>query len=267
MILDETYNFIKTGFKDQILNLRIEEVRFGVHLSAVKLSDNSYGVASTMLDNHDPCAKSDRDFGDFTPTKIVGQNISFLFETTKKSCLIDTLRIAVLNAISSTILSGGEYNIIENADPIDLISLDSDKTITIVGAFQSYIQKISNTNNHLSVLELDENAFVGEHRKYYVPADEYKRVLPESDIIIITGLTLVNNTIDGLLAAIPPDAIVIVTGPSSSLVPDILFRNKVSIIGATRILKPELLFPIVSESGAGFHLFRYCAQKICITNE
>jgi len=138
MILDETYNFIKTRFKDQIMNLRIEEVRLGVHLSAVKLSDNSYGVASTMLDNRDPCVKSDRDFGNFTPTKIAGQNIN---------------------------------------------------------------------------------------------------------------------------------VIVIVTGPSSSLVPDILFRNKVSIIGATSIIKPEMLFPIVSESGAGFHLFKYCAQKICIKNE
>jgi uncharacterized protein len=267
MILDETYNFIKTRFKDQIMNLRIEEVRLGVHLSAVKLSDNSYGIASTMSDNRDPCAKSDRDFGNFTPTKISGQNINSLFETTNKSCVIDTLRIAVLNAISSTILSGGDYNIIENADPIDLINLNSKKTITIVGAFQSYIQKISTTNNQLFVLELDKNAFVGEQIKYYVPADEYKRVLSESDIVIITGLTLVNNTIDGLLAAIPPDVIVIVTGPSSSLVPDILFRNKVSIIGATRIIKPEMLFPIVSESGAGFHLFKYCAQKICIKNE
>jgi uncharacterized protein len=267
MILDETYNFLQTRYSDQISNLKIEEVRMGAHLTAVRLSDNSYGVASTMSDNQDYCVKCNRDFGDFTPTKVAGQKVTFLFETTKKSNIIDTLRIAVLNAISSTILSNGNYKIVENADPIDLIDLNSKKTITIVGAFQSYIQKISAANNQLFVLELNKDAFIDEHRRYYVPADEYNRVLPESDIVIITGLTLVNNTIDGLLAAISPGTKVIVTGPSSSLVPDVLFQNKVSIIGATRILNPELLFPIVSEFGAGFHLFKYCAQKICILNE
>ena len=80
-------------------------------------------------------------------------------------------------------------------------------------------------------------------------------------------LTLVNNTIDGLLSAISPDALVIVTGPSSSLIPDVLFQNKVNIIGATKITNPEILFNIVSECGAGFHSFKYCAAKICIINE
>ena len=46
--------------------------------------------------------------------------------------------------------------------------------------------------------------------------------------------------------------------------PDILFENKVSIIGAVKITKPEILFDIVGEGGKGFHLFEYCAKKICI---
>ncbi|MBK7711175.1 MAG: hypothetical protein IPJ37_09670 [Bacteroidales bacterium] len=43
-----------------------------------------------------------------------------------------------------------------------------------------------------------------------------------------------------------------------------MFENKVNIIGAVRITKPEVLFNIVSEGGTGYHLFEYCAQKICI---
>ncbi len=267
MILDQTYSFIKAKLNNQIDNLTIEEVVLGAHLSAVKLSDGSYGVASTLLNNQYHCTKHNRDFGDFTPTKITGQSVISLFETDKSSSLIDTLRIAVLNAISSTILANGKYKIVENTDPIDLIDLTQQKTITIVGAFQSYIQKISSTNNHLFVLELNKDALSSENQKYYVPAEDYAKVLPKSDVVIITGLTLVNNTIDGLLSAIAPNTKVIVTGPSSSIVPDILFENKVNIIGATKIVKPELLLKTVSEFGTGFHLFKYCAQKICIVNE
>ena len=70
-----------------------------------------------------------------------------------------------------------------------------------------------------------------------------------------------------MLLAISPGSQVIVTGPSVSIIPDILFENKVSIIGASIITKPEMLFDIVSDGGTGFHLFEYCARKICILKD
>jgi len=267
MILDKTYDLIKTKYKDQIENLIISDIRVGVFLTAIRLSDGSCGVASTDIDTNPPCSKNNRDFGDFTPTKIIGQRVIDLLETNKKLKLLDSMRVAVLNAISLQILSKSNYKILENIDPIDLIDLKSQKTITLVGGFHSYIRRISETNNKLYVLELDENVLTDEQKQYYVPAKEYTKILPISDVIIITGLTLVNNTIDGLLSAISPNTKVIVAGPSSSLIPDVLFENKVNIIGATRITDPSLLFSIVGEAGTGFHLFKYCAQKICILDE
>jgi uncharacterized protein (DUF4213/DUF364 family) len=111
---------------------------------------------------------------------------------------------------------------------------------------------------------MNESALPPEYRKYFVPADAYKTIVPESDIVIITGQTLVNSTIDDLLDAVNPGSQVIVTGPSGSILPDILFRNGVSIIGAVRITDPELLFDVAGEGGTGYHLFEYCARKICI---
>jgi uncharacterized protein (DUF4213/DUF364 family) len=198
---------------------------------------------------------------------IRNQSVKSLFETKRLSNAIDTLRIAVLNAISSGIISSGRYKVIEDKDPIELIDLREAGTVTIVGAFHAYIEAVSAAGSRLYVLELNRDALNEECRKYYVPAEDYAKVIPESNVVIITGMTLVNNTIDGLLSVINPETKVIVTGPSSSIIPDILFENKVSIIGATRIEKPELLFRLVSEFGTGYHLFRYCARKICIINE
>jgi uncharacterized protein len=267
MILEQTYKLLKTKYKDQMETLTILDVRIGVLLSAVLLSDGSCGVSGTVTDNLAHCDNKSRDYGDFSPLKIKGQKVISLFETDKKSSLIDILKTAVLNAISSKLISTSDYRIIENCDPIDLIDLSSKKTITVVGGFQTYIQKISESNNKLYVLELNENALSEEQKQFYIPADQYANILPSSDIVIITGLTLVNNTIDDLLDSISPKTKVIVTGPSSSIIPDILFENKVSIIGATRITDSDLLFSIVGEAGAGFHLFRYCAQKISILND
>jgi uncharacterized protein len=268
MIIEKTYNILKNRFGKKMENLTIADVRIGLFLTAVRLSDNNFGAASSLPDSTHYCLKSARDFGDFSPLKIKGQKVSRLFEAYKDSNIILTLKTAVLNAISSGVLTSGNYNIRENVDPIELLNLESHKkTITIIGAFQSYIKKISETRNKLYVLELNEDALAPEQKQFYVPAKEYKKVLPDSDIVIITGSTLVNKTIDDLLSVISSKTIVAVTGPSGSIIPDILFENGVSIIGATRITKPELLFDIVSEAGAGYHLFEYCAQKICILKD
>jgi len=260
MIIEKTYNLLKTRYKDTIEKLMISDVRIGVFMTAVRLSDNSCGTSSTLVDDSFHCVKNKRDYGDFSPLKIRGKKVYDLFETEKESNIILTLKIAVLNAISSGIISTGNYKIVENCDPVDLLDLNAQKTITIVGAFHSYIKKIAETGNKLYILELNENALTDEEKKYFVAANE-------SDIIIITGLTLVNKTIDNLLTAIPDKTLAIVTGPSSSIIPDVLFANKINIIGSTRITKPDVLFDLVSEAGGGFHLFDYCAQKICILRD
>jgi len=264
MIIEQTYNLLLSRYKSEIEKLTISDVRVGIYLTVVRLSDGSLGTSATLADDQPFCSKRNRNFGDFTPLKIRGQKVMAIMESKKDIALLLSLRMAVLSAISSKVISSGSYNILEDQDPLQLINLDADKTITVVGAFHSYIRKISETANHLFVLELNEEALPLEYKKFFVPAREFKTILPDSDIVIITGQTLVNKTIDQLLEAIVPGTQVIVTGPSSSILPDILFENKVSIIGAVRITKPEILFDIVGEGGTGYHLFEYCAQKICI---
>ncbi|HNY01594.1 MAG TPA: DUF364 domain-containing protein [Bacteroidales bacterium] len=267
MILEETYRYLLTNQKDRLENLTLTRVQIGMFLTAVGLSDGGLGMAGTLPDAEPHCTGTTRDFGDFTPGHIVGKRVTELFETQKQSGLISSLRIAVLNAISSRELAGNRYHILEDTDPVDLIDPDFDGTITIVGAFQSYIRKLSGKRSRLNVLELNENALSAEHRKHYIPAAGFREVLPGSGVVIITGLTLVNNTIDGLLSAITPGTRLIVTGPSSSVIPDVLFRHHVTHVGATRITRPDLLFDLVGQGGAGYHLFRYCARKICLARD
>jgi uncharacterized protein (DUF4213/DUF364 family) len=92
-------------------------------------------------------------------------------------------------------------------------------------------------------------------------------VLQDAGIVIITGLTMVNNTFDDLLKACPADAQIAVVGPSSNLLAEVLFARNVSIIGSTLITHPDLVFDLISQGAAGYHLFEYCAEKVFILNE
>jgi uncharacterized protein len=264
MILDQTYEFLRERYSDILDGLKISDVRIGQFLTAVLLSDGSIGTASSLADDHPFCLKADRDFGEFTPLRIKGQEVTRLFETGKSSRLVSSLRTAAISAISSRIISSGKYRVIDDCDPVKLIDLSGGKTITIVGAFQSYIQKVSATPNKLHVLEMNRKAFRPGQEKYFVPADEFRNIIPDSDIVIITGQTLVNNTIDDLLSVVRDGTEVVVTGPSGNIVPDILFENRVTMIGASRYTKPDLVFEVVGQGGLGYHLFEYCSTKISV---
>jgi uncharacterized protein len=264
MIIKETSDLISERYGKRLSSLRVTDVRIGVFLSAVKLSDGSVGTAATFFADHPFCQKVDRDFGTLTPSKIKGELVSEILGSKKDSGIIFSLRMATLNALSSSLLTSGEYKIFRNKDPLEFMDLRADKTVTIVGAFQSYIRKISVTGCKLHVLEMNENAMNIEQRKFFVPAEDFESVIPQSDIVIITGQTMVNGTIDNLLAATSERSDVVVTGPSCGILPDILFKNNVSILGGSRITNKDLLFEVVAEGGTGFHLFEYCAEKITI---
>jgi uncharacterized protein (DUF4213/DUF364 family) len=266
-ILDQTYHLLKNKYSYPFEEVVIEDICIGAFLVAIKLSDGSIGVASSSYNSNKNNGHGKRNFGDFSPLNIIGKSVDILFESENISSTYTCIRNAILNAISSRLIEKSKYKIIENADPINYLDLSIHKKITVVGAFQSYIKKLALTSHDLKVLELNKNALIGNQKKYFVPASQYQSVIPQSDIVIITGLSLVNDTIDDLLSCISPASQVIITGPSSSLIPDVLFDNKVDIIGATRINKPELLFPLVSQGAMGYHLFKYCAQKICIFND
>jgi uncharacterized protein (DUF4213/DUF364 family) len=268
MILRSTIDFLNKRHRSYIEELYIQDARIGLFTSGVILSDGSAGLSSTLKPSNSEIfvKKKDRDFGDFTPNQIKGKRVKDLFASDKQDAIINTLKIAVLNAVSSRLLSDSPYTILSDADPIDQVDLSGSMIITIVGAFQSYINRIKETENKLNVLEYNPEALSEEDRKYYLPAKNFGEVLPVSDLVIITGLTLVNNSFDTLLKAIRPEAVIIVTGPSSSFIPDVLFSHNVDMIGALRVRDPELMLQTVSEAGAGYHMFRYCAEKICILN-
>ncbi len=269
MILQQTISLLQRKYAPLVQDLTISDLRIGLYITAIKLSDGSVGISSTMRPPNWEAgiSKPMRDYGDFSPHNITGRAILELLKFDGGNLLVQSMKIAALNAISSTIIENGGYKIMRNTDPIDLVDLNCGKTVAIVGAFQSYIEKISKTDSVLLVLELDASTLHGDHKRFFVPANQHSSVIPIADVVIITGMTLINNTLDDLLENVKPNSQVIVTGPSGSLIPDVLFAHRVSVIGSMRIHDADKMLQLVSEAAAPYHTFRYCAEKICIFNE
>lgn len=102
------------------------------------------------------------------------------------------------------------------------VELGKGKNVAMIGHFP-HIEDFRETAKKICVLE--KRPQEGD-----VPAEEYVNVLPESDVVIATGVTCLNDTIEGLLAVKKPGSIFIVVGPSVPLSP-VLFEYGVDIIG------------------------------------
>lgn len=268
MIIEDTFELIKATFGKRLNSVTIEKLIAGVYLTAVKLSSGYSGLASNDLSSSDNCTHSrNRGFGDFTPGNFRGRKVADLFAIPEPTCFIKTLQLAVMNALSAELMEVSKYKVVQNLDPIELIDLSEKNQVCVVGAFLSYIKKVAESNSVLKIIELNENAVPEEYRRYFVHSNLSEEVISRSDVVIITGSSLANNTLDRLLEIIPRKTKVVLVGPTSGLIPDVLFSRGVDIIGATRITDSDKMLELVAEGAAGFHLFKSCATKICILNE
>lgn len=266
-MINKTLAILQSKFKLNLKEIEFEDVRIGIYKTAVQLTGERYGVAGThRAKSGDYKYRTKRDQSPFSTNHIIGQNVADLFQA-PSSPIVDNLKVATLNALSAKILQESDYQIITNKDPIDLVDLSGQKTISIVGAFKGYIQKIGAMEHTMNIIEIRPDAIPPEYRKHFVPSDQAKAVLPHSDIVIITGSTLVNDSLKDLVSYLPKAGTTILVGPSSSFIPDVLFEQGIDIIGATHITHPNKMLQIVSEAATGFHFFKYCAQKICILNK
>jgi hypothetical protein len=141
------------------------------------------------------------------------------------------LGAAALNALLAMRLPSSGLG---NENGLDLIAhRSSGRRLAVVGQFP-YLKTIRTEAVQSWVLELrpDEDE---------LPADKAPEVIPQADVVGITGSTLANGTLEGLLALCRPDAFVVVIGPTTPLSP-VLFDYGVDVVcGAVAVNPQELL--------------------------
>lgn len=104
--------------------------------------------------------------------------------------------------------------------------MSSGKNVAMIGHFP-HTEKFKKNAKNFWILEK-------RPKEGDVPAEDYVNILPESDIVVATGVTCLNDTIEGLLKVKKPGSLFIVVGPSVPLSP-VLFDFGVDIIGGAYV--------------------------------
>jgi uncharacterized protein (DUF4213/DUF364 family) len=120
------------------------------------------------------------------------------------------------------------------------------KRVAIIGHFP-FVPELRQAAKELWVIE--QNPDEGDLNE-----DASARLLPQADVIGITGTAFTNHTIEALLALCNSKAYVIVLGDTAPLSP-LLFDYDIDAISGTRVIEAETVLRYVSQ-GATFRQIR-----------
>jgi len=156
------------------------------------------------------------------------------------------LEAAIGMATINSLLEIDENSCIElNAAEL-IMEKGKDKRIAIVGHFP-FVPRVRKYSKEVWVIE--KNPREGDFGEA-----EADNLIPQADVVAITGTALTNHTLDHLLELCSPGAYVILLGDTAPLSP-ILFDYGVDAVSGTKVVDSDLALRCVSQ-GANFRQIR-----------
>jgi len=191
------------------------------------------GLSSTFREEGPSHDRGVRDVGNLTRKAALE-----LAEYAKSESLLEaSIGMATINSL----IDIDESRCVEkNAFEI-ILEKGQGKNVAIVGHFP-WIPKLKGKTKNLWVLEQ-------RLREGDLPAKQADRILPQCDVVGITGTSFINHTLEGLLN-LCKEAYILLIGPTSPISP-ILFDYGIDAICGSKIIDPDQLIRSISE-GATF---------------
>ena len=271
ILLQESADILKEYFGERLDKMVVERAVFGLFFSGVKLSTGHGGLCFTPVKEipEAVCCPSSAKAMPLSG-KLSGRSVkSYLDDLSHENILRKTLAIATLNALSACYWEGNknlEYKIEIDVESFDVMEVLKGKKSVVIGALVPMLKKLLAADADFKVLEMDSRTLKGKELEHFAPSKDANVYLPDSDLDVITGVTILNDTLPDLLAMCKPGADILVTGPTAGMIPDAFFKRGVTIMGGILVTKPDELLDVISEGGSGYHFFGKSAERIVIRN-
>ncbi len=156
------------------------------------------------------------------------------------------------------------YELKTGMDAMDEVTIEEDDYVILVGAFVPVLKSLKRRGKPFGILELNPSVLYPDELPFLISSEQRDEKLAQADLIIATGTTLINDTLEGLLKFRKSSARVVVMGPTASCLPDAFFRRGVSLVGGVRVDDPDRVLDVIAEAGSGFHFFDQGAERIVI---
>jgi len=229
---------VKAAIPTERLKARVKRVAIYAFMTIVKADQQ--GMSMTLLDDRIYAGNNHamiRRMG-----SVEQFSLSELISWTDSDVLLErSVGMAALNAV---VLPPAHPCVAGNALEL-MAGLARGKRAVIVGHFPK-MESVRHAASAFHVLE--KRPQPGD-----LPAEAAPQVIPDADVVAMTGVTCLNDTIDDLLKLKKPGSVWIVLGPTVPLSP-VLFDFGVDIIGGAWADDPKTVEAMISHGGTARHI-------------
>ncbi len=269
MILDETIAAARNILGRETEEIMVERVVIGLFFTGVKLANGIAGACATPIKTipEAVCCPSSAMAMPF-PGKLRGRKaIDLAREALAPEGIRRAVGVATINALADycwRLRPRPEIEMRDGVDAFDASEIRPGQHVVVVGAFVPFLKELKRRGQPYLVLEQDPATLKADEMPFFRPAAQAPEVLPEADVVLITGSTLVNNTLEDLLALSRPEARVTIVGPTVGMLPDAFVARGADVLGCLRITDPDAFLDMLAEGGSGYHLFGRSAHKVSL---
>ena len=268
-ILAETIATIGAVLGPELDTIVVERAVVGLFFTGVKLANGSAGGCATPLKSipEAVCCPSSARAMPF-PGKLAGRRAADLAgEALSGHGIRRAVGIAAVNALADYCWRRRPHPDVElcpGIDALDATEIRNGDRVVVVGAFVPFLKELKRRGQPYLVLEQDPATLKADELPFFRPAEQAPDILPQADVALITGSTLVNGTLENLLALVRPEARVTVVGPTVGMLPDAFLARGADILGCVEITAPDAFLDLLAEGGSGYHFFGRSAQKLVL---
>ncbi len=154
------------------------------------------------------------------------------------------LSLAALNAVCQHVIKLTDFPVDSATDSLGLLSIEQADRVGMVGFFSPLIKIVEEAQASLTIIEKQEK-YIQQFPNLHISLDPAG--LHGCNKVLCTSATVLNDTLDEILANCPDDAKVSIIGPTAGYFPDPLFKRGVDVMGGTLIKDGELFMSLIAE--------------------
>jgi uncharacterized protein (DUF4213/DUF364 family) len=196
---------------------------------AISLEGGAAGISFVLL----PDEKMEEYTALQPPDFVEKSPRGFALEFGNDNPIKEMISLAAINAICQHVMRETNFAVDYATDSLGLLSVSAGDRVGMVGLFSGLIKPIKKAGAELVVIEKKEE-LIQKFPNLPITLDATK--LSTCNKILCTGTTILNNSLDEILAHCSPDAFVSIIGPTAGYFPDPLFARGVDVVGG-RIVK------------------------------
>ena len=268
-ILDETIAAVTDILAGELSTIAVERAVVGLFFSGVKLTTGEAGACATPRDAvpGDICCPLSGPVVPFAGRLKGAAAAALMRDAASPDGMRRAIGIATLNALAERSWTRRPHpgvTLLPATDAFDAAAIRPGEQVVLVGAFIPFLKELKRCGQPYLVLERNPALLKPAEMPFYRPADSAAEIVPKADVLLITGATLLNDTLEDLLALARPEARVTVLGPTVGMRPDAFLARGADILGTVRIAAPDAFLDLLAEGGAAPQFLGRSAEKIVL---